>query len=162
MSEGRTFFRSWPADEDPEQLLDPDRQVTEPWGAHEHGPCDKCGGSGRTGYECSSCLAGGACADCPACQGRVRFEAVCPACLGDGIIDDTVRRGVAVLPSRAGLYRYLALTDAPRLDEKVLVELEGRLCDELDLDADAGTLLVLPERIVAVEPLHAETTDAGG
>lgn len=37
-----------------------------------------------------------------------------------------------------------------------MVELEGRLSDEPDLDADAGALLIHPERIVAVEPLHAE------
>ncbi len=39
---------------------------------------------------------------------------------------------------------------------KVVVELEGRLSDERDLDADAGALLVHPERIVAIEPLDAE------
>jgi hypothetical protein len=35
-------------------------------------------------------------------------------------------------------------------------ELEGRLSDERDLDADAGALLVLPERIAGVEPLDPD------
>jgi hypothetical protein len=42
----------------------------------------------------------------------------------------------------------------------VVVELAGRLSEERDLDADAGALLVLPERVVAVEPLDAERVTA--
>jgi hypothetical protein len=151
-----TFFRSWPADADPEELLDPDRQVTEPWGSHDHGPCDKCDGNGRAAYECSSCLVAGARADCPSCEGRVHFVGVCPACLGDGIIDDTVRHGVAVFPSREGLYRYLALKGAPGVEEKVLLGLEGELSEEIDLDADLGSLLIVPTGVVSVEPLRRE------
>lgn len=39
---------------------------------------------------------------------------------------------------------------------KVVVELEGRPSGERDLDADAGALLVLPERIASVNPLDVE------
>lgn len=150
-----TFFHCCPADADPRSLLDSDNQVTEPWGPPNHGPCDKCHGDGVTPYECRSCLETGARGECPACQGRVRFEAICPACLGDGTIDRTHRRGVAVFPTREGLYRYLAERDA-RPEGKVVVELAGRIAEDRDLDADAGALLVHPEEIVEVQPLDLE------
>jgi hypothetical protein len=153
------FFHCRSAGDDPDALLDPSRQVSAPWGEPEHGPCDKCGGRGVALYECRSCLQAGSSPDCPACQGRVRFSDTCPACLGDGVIDHTRRRGVAVFPAREGLYRYLAERDA-EVDGKVVVELEGRLSDERDLDADAGALLVHPQRIVGVEPLDAELVAA--
>lgn len=147
----RTYFHSCPAEADPESLLDPERQFTTPWGAPNHGACDKCGGEGSVRYECKSCLEAGADAACPACQGRVRFEAVCPACEGEGVIDRTRRRGIAVFPSRAGLYRYLAEREA-EVGDRVLVELEGELSEDADLDADAGALLLNPTRIVSVQP----------
>jgi hypothetical protein len=153
--DGRSFFHCHPAGDDPAELLDPDRQVTGPWGEPEHGPCDKCEGDGSALYECRSCLQAGSSPDCPACQGRVRFEETCPACLGDGVIDHTRRRGVAVFPAREGLYRYLAERDEAEIEGKLVVELAGSLSDERDLDADAGALLVHPRRIVAVEPLDA-------
>ncbi|HEY0391515.1 MAG TPA: hypothetical protein VGC63_07395 [Solirubrobacterales bacterium] len=151
----RTFFHSCPADADPQQLLDPDRQVTEPWGEPEHGPCDKCGGGGEVLYACRSCLEAGAVADCPACQGRVRFRETCPTCLGEGRIERTRRHGVAVFPTPEGLYRYLAERNANVID-RLIVEVEGRLADERDLDADAGALLVHPEAIGEVKPLDPE------
>jgi len=154
-----SFFHCHSAGEEPDSLLDPERQVSAPWGEPEHGPCDKCGGRGVALHECRSCLQAGSSPDCPACQGRVRFNETCPACLGDGVIDHTQRRGVAVFPAREGLYRYLAERDA-EVHGKVVVELEGRLSDERDLDADAGALLVHPERIVGIEPLDAELVAA--
>lgn len=154
----RTYFHSCPAEADPESLLDPKQQFTTPWGAPEHGPCDKCEGDGSVRYECKSCLADGADAECPACDGRVRFQGVCPACEGGGVIDRTKRRGIAVFPTRAGLYRYLAERDA-EVSDRVLVELEGEPSEDVDLDADAGALLVHPTRIVAVAPLDAALLD---
>jgi hypothetical protein len=147
-----TYFHCCAADADPERLLDPDCQFTEPWGGDGHGRCDKCGGGGATLYECRSCLEAGPRSECPACQGRVRFRETCPACLGDGHIDHTRRAGVAVFPAREGLYRYLAEKNA-KVEGRMVVELAGRLSDERDLDADAGSLLLLPERIVATAPL---------
>ena len=97
----------------------------------------------------------GARPDCPACQGRVRFRETCPVCLGDGHIDRTRRTGLAVFPAREGLYRYLAEKNAA-VAVKIVVELEGRLSDQRDLDADAGALLVIPERIASVTPLDVE------
>ena len=147
----RTYFHSCPADADPDGLLDPERQVTTPWGPPNHGACDKCVGETSVRYECKSCLEEGADADCPACEGRVHFQGVCPACDGSGVIDRTKRRGIAVFPSRAGLYRYLAERDAD-VEDRVMVELEGRLSEDGDLDADAGALLLHPTRVVAVQP----------
>jgi pimeloyl-ACP methyl ester carboxylesterase len=95
----RTFFHSCEVGADIERLLDPAEQVTEPWGDHGHGSCDKCGGEGTALYECSSCMEAGADSACPACQGRVRFRETCPACLGDGEIDHTIRHGIAVRDS---------------------------------------------------------------
>lgn len=150
---GRTFFHACKAEEDVQRLLNPAEQTTEPWGSHDHGPCDKCGGEGIALYECGSCMEAGASADCPACQGRVRFRETCPACLGDGCIDHTFRHGIAAFPRREGLYRYLAGERSAQLEGKVVVELEGTISEERDLDADAGALLICPERIVSVTPL---------
>jgi hypothetical protein len=146
------YFHCCSADAELGRLLDPDHQFTEPWGSDDHGRCDKCGTSGIALYECRSCLERGPRSSCPACQGRVRFRETCPACLGDGRIEHTRRAGIAVFPAREGLYRYLAEKNAS-VDGKVVVELEGRLSDERDLDADAGALLLLPDRIVETVPL---------
>lgn len=154
----RTFFHCSSAESDPQELLDPAQQFTDPWGAREHGPCDKCEGSETILYECRSCLEIGATAGCPVCEGRVRFEASCPACGGDGEITHTRRHGIAVFPVREGLYRYLAEKGAA-VEGKVVVELEGAISEERDLDADAGALLVLPERIVGISPLNVRLMD---
>lgn len=160
MSEtSHTYFHCCPADVDPERVLDPDRQFTEPWGGADHGRCDKCGGAGTVLYECRSCMETGGKADCPSCEGRVRFRETCPACLGSGQVDHMRRAGLAVFPTREGLYRYLAERNA-NVEGKVMVELEGRPSEERDLDADAGALLVLPERIVSVVPLDVELIKA--
>jgi hypothetical protein len=151
----RTYFHCCSADADPDELLDPVEHVTAPWGADEPGRCDKCGGSGEADYGCRSCLERGPDPGCPACEGRVEFRGVCPTCEGSGEIDRVRRRGVAVFPSREGLYRYLVETGA-ELEEEVIVELTGRLSEDLDLDADAGALLIFPERIVEVRPLDVE------
>ncbi|MGH2974989.1 MAG: hypothetical protein ACRDLL_09005 [Solirubrobacterales bacterium] len=155
MSEARAYFHCYSADADPQRLLDPEQQFTEPWGAANHGRCDKCRGAGTTLHECRSCLETGPRSHCPACQGRTRFRETCPACLGDGHIDHTRRAGVAVFPTREGLHRYLAEKNA-RVEGKIVVELEGRLSEERDLDADAGALLVLPEQIFSSSPLDLE------
>jgi hypothetical protein len=161
MSSGsRTFFHACPTESDPARLLDPSRQVTEPWGEPERGRCDKCGGSGTTVYECFSCMEAGADPGCPACRGRVRFEQTCPTCQGSGEIHRTQRRGIAVFPSREGLYRYLAWKNDADVEGKVVVELAGRLSDDCDLDADHGALLIFPERLVSVEPLDPEVVGA--
>ncbi|MDQ2631394.1 MAG: hypothetical protein M3Y75_10570 [Actinomycetota bacterium] len=152
----RTFFHCHPAGEDPGVLLDPDEQVTEPWGEPDHGPCDKCGGQGTTVYECFSCMEAGSDPGCPACQGRVRFEQTCPTCQGSGEIHRTRRQGIAVFPAREGLYRYLAWKSDASVEEKVVVELAGELSDDVDLDADHGALLIFPRELVSVEPLDAE------
>jgi hypothetical protein len=150
----RSFFHACPADVDPRELLNPDRQLTEPWGEPEHGFCDKCAGGGEVVYVCRSCVETGASSDCPSCQGRVRFRETCPACLGDGRIDRTRRRGVAAFPTREGLYRYLAERNTA-VEDRLVVEVEGKLSLERDLDADTGALLVHPEEIVEVQPLDA-------
>lgn len=41
----RTYFHCCPAGTDPESLLDPEAQFTEPWGSSDHGPCGKCAGA---------------------------------------------------------------------------------------------------------------------
>jgi hypothetical protein len=155
----RTYFHCYAGDADPERLLDPDCQFTEPWGGPDHGRCDKCGGVGTTLYMCRSCIETGPRFDCPACQGRVRFRETCPVCLGDGQIDHARRAGLTVFLAREGLYRYLAEKNA-KVTGRVVVELEGRLSAERDLDADAGALLVLPERIASVQPLDVELIEA--
>jgi len=158
--DNRTYFHSHPEGTDPGVLLDPDNQVSEPWGEPEHGRCDKCGGSGTAVYECFSCMEAGADPGCPACQGRVRFAQTCPTCQGSGEIHRTRRHGVAVFPSREGLYRYLAWKNDADVDGKVVVELVGKLSDDCDLDADHGALLVFPDRVVSVEPLDEDLIES--
>lgn len=147
-----TCFKSCPRDNDPRALLDPENHVSTPWGGHDHGPCDKCHGGGTVLYECLSCVAEGPDRECPACQGRVRFEDRCPTCEGDGIIDRTRRHGVSVFPTIPGLLRYLS-EDHRGFDDHVIVELEGELTGDVDLDAERGALLVRPTRVVGVREI---------
>ena len=123
------YFRLHPEDDDPAHLLDPDYQVSEPWGGTVWGRCDKCGGSGRTD--------------------RPDATSQCPACQGSGEIDDSERDGVSVFPDEDGLYRYMLRRDAD-LDGAVLVELEGDPSNDEDFDADEGAQLVHPRRIIDV------------
>lgn len=146
-----TFFRTYPADEDPADLLDPENQWSTPWGSPDHGPCDKCGGEGPVEYRCLSCTIERD-PGCPACSGRVRYLDVCPACEGDGVIERTKRRGVSAFPTLRGLLAYLEDRDND-LDGHVIVELEGEPSGERDLDADAGAVLVIPTRIMGRRPL---------
>jgi hypothetical protein len=150
-----TFFRLHPRDEDPERLLDPERQVTEPWEGSVYGRCDKCDGSGETLHECESCGTGGRDPNCPSCGGELRYRAECPACEGSGEVDDSERDGVSVFPEEDGLYRYMLRRGAELAGAK-LVELEGRESDDQDFDADEGALLVHPERIVDVRQVDSE------
>lgn len=148
-----------PAAEDPRQLLDPDLQQTAAWeGAQDGARCDKCHGSGRTGYECWSCRLTGTNSSCPACRGRVRWEAQCPLCRGSGEVDGKPRRGVRAFPTAEGLYHHLLVTEAGLVG--TLVEVEAELEEDVDLYADQGALLVSPtsiERTRPVEPSAAET-----
>ncbi len=150
----QTYFRLHPADEDPERLLDPEHQQSEPWAGTIYGRCDKCDGAGETVHECESCQSG-ADPNCPACGGEVRYAAECPACGGTGEIDDSSRDGVSVFPDEEGLYRYMARRDAD-LEGSVVVELEGRRSQDEDFDADEGALLVHPTRIVDSRPVDMD------
>lgn len=148
----RTYYRLQRANEDPQRLLDPENQKTEPWGGTIWGRCDKCGGAGTTRHECESCKASGPRQDCPACHGEMSYEEECPACGGSGQIDDSERDGISVFPDEDGLYRYLVSRDAD-ISGSLLVELEGEPSEDEDFDADEGALLVHPTRIVdAREP----------
>lgn len=147
----KTYYRLHPEDHDPQELLEPENQVSKPWGGADHGRCDKCGGSGRTTFHCESCSVA---ADprCESCHGAVEFEGECPTCRGTGEITDSERRGVSVFPSADGLYRYMLRRDAD-MEGSIVVELEGKESDDVDFDADEGALLVFPTRIVATSDL---------
>jgi DnaJ-class molecular chaperone len=142
-----TYWRLHPGDESPEELLKPENQISKPWGGAEQGRCDKCGGSGRTTFRCSSCSAQ---ADprCEVCRGKVEFEGECPTCRGSGEITESERRGVSVFPDPDGLYRYMLRRDSD-MEGSLIVEVEGTESDDPDFDADEGALLVFPTRIVA-------------
>jgi hypothetical protein len=131
-----TFFRLHPEDEAPEACLNPDEQVSEPWGGADLGPCEKCDATGR-----------------------LDSYGQCPACKGTGEITETERRGVSVFRDPDTLYSYMLRRDND-MDDSVLVELEGSESDEPDWDADEGALLVFPTRIVRVEDLDRRRIDA--
>jgi hypothetical protein len=123
----KSYFRLHPEDEDPDDLLDPEKQVSEPWGSSEDGsPCDKCHASGR-----------------------LKKFGECPTCKGTGKVTDTRRRGVSVFSEPDTLFRYMLRRDAD-MSTSQLVELEGELSHDVDFDADEGALLVFPKRIVKV------------
>lgn len=150
------------ASEDPQLLLQDEKQWCEPWGGSEDGTrCDKCRGQGRVHCECWSCLLTGTNHGCPACHGRVRWEGDCPVCRGTGAVDGKPRRGVSVFPTVEGLYHYLLTTEAELVG--MLVELEADPSDDVDFDADQGAVLVIPravERMRAIEPDAVETIRA--
>jgi hypothetical protein len=124
-----TYFRLHPEDEDPQVLLEPENQVSKPWGGADRGPCDKCGASGSLdGF------------------------GECPTCLGTGHITDSERRGVSVFPTPDSLYRYMLRRDSDMAGSQ-LVELEGDPSEDVDFDAEQGALLVFPRRIVRADPL---------
>jgi hypothetical protein len=154
-----TFFHRYDAGRDPAELLAPENHHSTPWGSPDRGACDKCRGTGRTHYECLSCIEEGSTNGCPACHGRIRWEDVCPACEGAGMISRTMRPGVSVFPSLRGLYRYLVERDAD-LDGSLFVELTGDPSGERDLDADEGALLVIPTEIVATHPVEPGYVEA--
>ncbi len=149
-----SYFRQTSIREDPDGLLKPENQVSTPWGGPDHGRCDKCGGSGEVRHRCLSCLESDEPdAECEACAGRAEWDDICPTCEGDGEITRTRRRGVSVLPTIAGLRRYLADRDVDP-EGCAIVELDGPLSDDRDLDADSGALLIFPREVVAVHPLE--------
>ena len=152
------LFRHFSDSADPHLLLDPDEQVSTPWGEPEPGPCDKCRGSGPIPFRCLSCIEEGSRADCPACGGRVEWVDVCPTCGGTGDVIGLRRRGVSVFPTLGGLYRYLVERDFD-FSDSVIVELEGELGDEPDLDAESGALLLLPTEVVTRHPVDHERVD---
>ena len=153
----KTYYRLHPEDESPDELLEPENQVSKPWGGAEPGPCDKCGRSGRTTFQCSSCTKQ---ADprCEVCHGDVEFEGECPTCKGSGEKTDFERRGVGVFQDPDGLFRYMLRRES-EMEGSVLVELEGSESDDVDFDADEGALLVVPTRIVQAKELDRSHID---
>jgi len=145
-----------PSGEDPSRLLSAEGQWTEPWGNSEDGAnCDKCGGTGRTRYDCWSCVLTGARELCPVCSGAVRWDDECPACRGSGRVSAKARHGVSVFPTVEGLYHYMLAKDAD-VEECVVVELEADPAGELDFDADQGAMLVIPRRILGCAAVDRE------
>ena len=134
-----TYFRLHPEDEDPQGLLEPENQVSKPWGGVDPGRCEKCGGSGRATFK----------------FGHEEYEGDCPACKGSGEVTDSERRGVSVFPEPDWLYSYMLRRDSD-VDGSLIVELEGERSDDVDFDADEGALLVFPTRIIEAAPLDRE------
>jgi hypothetical protein len=145
-----------PAAEDPQQLLDPDLQLTAQWAGSEDGAkCDKCRGSGRTAHQCWSCVLTGTNSSCPACHGRVRWEAKCPVCRGTGETDAKPRQGVSAFPTAEALYHHLLAVEAPLVGSLVEVEADGT--DDIDFYADEGSLLVSPTAIESTRRLEPDS-----
>jgi DnaJ-class molecular chaperone len=143
------------AADDPQDLLKEEHQWCAPWGGSENGErCDKCRGNGRGGHECWSCLLTGTNPSCPACRGRVRWEAACPVCRGSGKVEGEPRRGVSVFPTAEALYHHLLTREVDPVG--LLVEIEADPTDDPDFYADQGALLAIPTEIVRVRPIEPE------
>jgi len=107
-------------------------------------------------HRCLSCLeAAEPDPTCVACRGKVEWEDTCPSCEGSGIISRVRRAGVSSFPTADGLRRYLRERDAD-LNGDVILELEGALSGDRDLDADDGAILVFPRRIAGRLPASPE------
>jgi hypothetical protein len=65
---------------------------------------------------------------------------------------EPARNGVSVFPSLEGLERYLAERDIESNGCGIVI-LEGELTGDVDLDADAGALLIQPTRVLGMCPL---------
>lgn len=76
------------------------------------------------------------------------------------MVDRDCRDGVSAFPSIEGLYRYLAERGADGDGDCVVLELEGELTGDRDLDADAGALLIRPTRVVATRPFDQDVFEA--
>jgi hypothetical protein len=147
------YYRIDPKSEEPERLLDPENQYTEPWSGTVRGRCDKCDGSGKVEHECESCKANGADPSCEHCSGSVSYWDECPVCHGSGEIDDSQRDGVSVFPDLDGLYRYMLRREADLGDDCRVIELRGEQSEDRDFDADEGAVLVNPTEILDVGEL---------
>lgn len=128
-----TYFRLNSEDEDPDELLRPENQVSKPWGGADKGACAKCGQTGRVVFKTGE-------------------EGECPSCRGTGEVTEEERRGVSVFPDADTLYRYMLRRDAD-VAGSILVELEGRPSGDFDFDADEGAVLVHPTAIVRTAPI---------
>jgi hypothetical protein len=130
-----SYWRLHPDDESPEELLEPENQVSKPWGGVDPGPCDKCRHTGALdGF------------------------GECPTCRGTGQITESERRGVSVFAEPDGLYRYMLRRDSD-MEDSLLVELEGTPSEDPDFDADEGALLVFPTKIVRAIDLDRDRID---
>lgn len=82
------------------------------------------------------------------------------SCSWSGVEDP--RQGVSVCATTYSLTSYFATRaldcgyDVGFLSTLVMVEVEGELAEEEDLDAAEGALLVLPTRVVSAEPLTGD------
>jgi hypothetical protein len=89
----------------------------------------------------------------------------CPCCDGrdHGDVED-IRHGVSVCADLADLIDYTTEHEvehaASYIDQLVLIELAGALSDDDDHDAADGAYLLLPERIVSVQPVTGDLRDA--
>ena len=151
----KSFFHCCSIDADPAELLDSEQHFTEPWGSAGHGRCDKCAAPGRPTIAASPAWSADASRNAlPAGAGSSSSAPALPV-RAAARSNRTRRRGIAVFPSREGLYRYLVERDA-ELGGKVIVEIAGQPSEDLDLDADCGALLVFPEQIREVRPLDLD------
>lgn len=124
----------------PEDLLLSENQVSRVWQGVMYRQCPDCGGSGVE--------------DLGWCEADQRvLTCRCERCRGDGQEQMDRQDGVSVCRTIGQLEAYLA-DRSPSRANTVLVELEGDECDDQDLDAEHGALLVRPTRIISVRSIN--------
>ena len=141
-----TYWRIESRSLDPERLLDADEQVSTVWVGVVYRGCQHCDGTGTHLVDCCDDE------DCPCCGGIGTRLDDCGECDGRGEHAIGSQQGVSVCRSRESLIGYLA-GRSPSLAGVHLVEMEGEECDEEDIDADEGAVLIRPTRIVRISTL---------
>jgi hypothetical protein len=123
-------------------ILDESTWTSRVWVGHRDRQCVACGGSGNITERAWD-------------DEDEDNEVDCEACDGKGIVED-VRHGVSVCRTVADLAAYFD-GRAPCFDGDVLVELDGRISDDDDHDAEASgsPLLLIPGYIVSIQPVPA-------
>jgi len=131
LADFQTYYRIERSDLDHERLLDAAHQYSTVWAGWVEIACATCSGHGT--------LYAGDDLDTIGCDG----------CDGSGYTTISSQDGVSCCRTVADLVAYMVDRHAT-MDDHVIVQMRGVECDEADIDAADGALLIRPIEIVSV------------